>query len=134
MFSSSRERRKPLSNLEHEVMNYLWSRGAATADDVREGLAAKRPMKDSTVRTILRRLEGKGYLKHSVEGRTYLYRVVEERQNVAVRAVRQIIDRFCGGSVEQLLAGMVESDVIDPRELERLAKRISHRLKDTEKE
>lgn len=115
-------------------MNYLWSRGAATADDVREGLAGKRPMKDSTVRTILRRLEDKGYLKHSVEGRTYLYRVVEGPQNVAVRAVRQIIDRFCGGSVEQLLAGMVENDVIDPRELERLAKRISHRLKDTDKE
>ncbi len=97
-----------------------------TADQVREALASRRALKDSTIRTVLRRLEEKGYLAHRVEGRTYVYTGVNA-QNVAARAVRQIIDRFCGGSVEQLIVGMVEEEVLDRRELERLARRIAGR-------
>ena len=116
--------RKPLSNLEHEAMDFIWAAGEpVTAERLREGLA--RRLKDSTVRTVLRRLEAKGYLTHSVEGRTYLYRGVVARQNVAVRAVRQIIERFCGGSVEQLLVGMVDQEVLDRRELRRLAEKMA---------
>ena len=119
--------RKPLSPLEHQVMDLVWSHGRVTADSVREALASQRPLKDSTVRTILRRLEQKGYLSHEVEGRTYLYRGLEAPQKVAVGAVRQIIDGFCGGSVEQLLVGMVDNEVLDGRELERLAQKIARR-------
>ncbi len=82
-------------------------------------------MKDSTVRTILRRLEGKGYLTHTVEGRTYRYRPHDPRESVAAKAVSRIVDRFCNGSLEQLLIGMVDNDVIGGKELERLAKRIA---------
>ena len=82
-------------------------------------------MKESTVRTILRRLEEKGYVVHTVEGRTYVYRAAQPRQNVAARATRHIIERLCGGSVEQLLVGMVEADVLDPEELEQLARKIA---------
>ena len=84
-------------------------------------------MKESTVRTVLTRLEEKGYLKHHVEGRTNVYAGVEAPQNVAAKAVRQIIERFCGGSVEQLLVGMVNNDVVDEQELQRLAQRIARR-------
>jgi len=108
-------------------MDYLWRNGPATADGIREAFAARRPMKDSTVRTILRRLEVKGYLRHRIEGRTYVYAAFEQPQSVAARAVRQIIDRFCGGSVEQLLVGMVNNDVVDERELQRLAQRIARK-------
>ena len=66
-------------------------------------------MKDATVRTILRRLEEKGYVTHRVEGRTYIYRGLERPEKAAVSAIRQLLDRFCGGSVEQLLVGMVRS-------------------------
>jgi predicted transcriptional regulator len=123
MFSSH----KPLSRLEHLVMDVIWQRGPATAEDVRETLVDRHPMKESTVRTVLKRLEEKGYLTHSVEGRTHIYRGVESPQTLAAKAVRQIIDRFCGGSVEQLLLGMVSNDVIDQRELERLSKAIARR-------
>jgi BlaI family transcriptional regulator, penicillinase repressor len=82
-------------------------------------------MKESTARTILRRLEEKGYLVHDVDGRTYLYRSTQARQSVAIRAVQQIIDRFCGGSVEQLLTGMVDNKIVDRKELERLARRVA---------
>ncbi len=126
MFNTSKAR-KPLSELEHLVMEFLWSRESATADEIREALAARRALKDSTVRTILRRLEQKGYASHRVAGRTYVYRGLERPQNVAVRAVRQIIDKFCGGSVEELLVGMVENEIVDRRELSELARRLGRR-------
>ncbi len=105
-------------------MELLWSRGPVTAEDVREGLLPRRDLKDSTIRTILRRLEEKGYVSHTVDGRTYIYRGLQEPQNLAARAVRQIIDRFCGGSVEALLVGMVENEVVDREELKRLADKL----------
>jgi BlaI family penicillinase repressor len=117
--------KKPLSNLEQIVMRVVWQRGSATAEEVRETLAKRHFMKESTCRTVLKRLEEKGYVSHRVEGRTNIYSGLEPPSNVAARAVRQIIDRFCNGSVERLLAGMVDSDVIDSRELKDLAAKIA---------
>jgi predicted transcriptional regulator len=108
-------------------MEVVWSRGSVTAEDVRVSLAERHPMKDSTVRTILKRLEDKEYIKHSVDGRTNVYTGLDAPQNVAAKAVRQIIERLCGGSVEQLLVGMVANDVVDEQELQRLAQRIAKR-------
>jgi BlaI family penicillinase repressor len=125
MFSA----KKPLSNLEQLVMHVLWERRRATAEDVREALAKHHFMKESTCRTILRRLEEKGYVSHKVEGRTNIYRGLEPQSNVAAKAVRHIIDRFCDGSVERLLVGMVESEVIDTRELKDLASKIARQKK-----
>src|SRR5205085_8569606 len=98
-------------------------------EDVRAALADRHPMKESTARTMLKRLEEKGYVRHRVEGRTNIYSGIDAPQSVAAKAVRQIIDRFCGGSVEQLLVGMVANDVVDEQELQRLAQRISQRKK-----
>jgi BlaI family penicillinase repressor len=117
---------KPLSALEKRVMDLVWSKGEVTADEVRRELAAPRPLKDSTVRTIFRRLEQKGYVAHSVDGRTYRYRGVEPSQSVAAQAVRQIMDRFCNGSIERLLVGMVDYRVVDVKELQRLAKQLAN--------
>ena len=114
-----------LGDLEREVMQLVWAKGPVTAEAVREELA--RRLKESTVRTVLRRLEEKGYVTHTVDGRTNVYAGIEGPQKVAAKAVRQIIDRLCGGSVEQLLVGMVANDVVDERELQRLAQRIARR-------
>ena len=124
---SARKPRKPLSDLEHLVMAAVWKQHSVTAEGVRTSLAERHPMKESTVRTVLKRLEEKGYLQHRVEGRTNVYSGLDAPQNVAAKAVRQIIERFCGGSVEQLLVGMVANDVVDERELQRLAQRIARR-------
>jgi predicted transcriptional regulator len=101
--------------------------GTVTAEQVREELP--RPLKDSTIRTVLRRLEEKGYLAHSVENRTFLYHQAESRQRVAGRAVQRIVDWFCEGSVEALLVGMVDSKVLGRAELQRLAERIANARK-----
>jgi BlaI family transcriptional regulator, penicillinase repressor len=108
-------------------MDYLWSHGPSSSEECREAMAASRPMKDSTIRTVLRRLEEKGYLTHEIQGRTFIYTASDARQNVAVRAVKSIIDRFCGGSAEQLLLGMVDNAVLDRKQLERLARRIGEK-------
>jgi len=110
-------------------MDYIWMHGPSTSEACREALAASRQMKDSTIRTVLRRLEEKGYLTHETEGRTFVYRASYARQNVAVRAVKGIIDRFCGGSAEQLVLGMVDNAVLDRRQLERLARKIAENEK-----
>lgn len=125
MTNTRQPRLKNLGEVEQSVMDYVWSRGTTTAEACREALAATRPMKDSTIRTVLRRLEEKGYLTHEVEGRTFIYKPSDKRQNVAVRAVKNIIDRFCGGSAEALLMGMVDNDVLDRKQLERLARKIA---------
>jgi predicted transcriptional regulator len=106
-------------------MEFIWSRGPSTAEACREALLPARSLKDSTVRTVLRRLEEKGFLKHQVEGRTFFYQATQPRRHFAARAVQHIIDRFCGGSVEQLLVGMVENKVLKQKELERLARRVA---------
>lgn len=125
-------RLKNLGEVEQSVMDYLWTHGPSTAEACREGLALSRPMKDSTIRTVLRRLEEKGYLTHEVDGRTFIYKASDARQNVAVRAVKGIIDRFCGGSAEQLVLGMVDNAVLDRKQLERLARKIAEKQSSAE--
>ena len=125
MTNRRQARLKNLGEVEQVVMDYIWSHGPVTAEQCREALASSRPMKDSTIRTILRRLEEKGYVAHEVEGRTFIYRASDARQSVAVRAVKGIIDRFCGGSAEELVLGMVDNDVLDRKQLERLARKIA---------
>lgn len=112
-----------LGELERSILLIVWRMGTVTAEQVREEMP--RPLKDSTIRTVLRRLEEKGYLAHSVENRTFLYRPAESRQRVAGRAVKRIVDWFCEGSVEALLVGMVDSKVLGRAELQRLAERIA---------
>jgi BlaI family transcriptional regulator, penicillinase repressor len=116
-----------LGELERSILLIVWRVGDVTAEQVREELG--RPLKDSTIRTVLRRLEEKGYVAHSVENRTFLYRPAESRQRVAGRAVKRIVDWFCEGSVEALLVGMVDSKVLDRAELQRLADRIAEAQK-----
>jgi len=112
-----------LGELERDILSIAWRLAAVTAEQAREEL--NRPLKDSTVRTVLRRLEEKGYLAHSVEDRTFIYRPAESRQRVAGRAAKRIVDWFCEGSVEALLVGMVDSKILDQAELQRLAARIA---------
>jgi BlaI family transcriptional regulator, penicillinase repressor len=120
-----------LSGLEQTLMDYIWSHAGCTAEACREALSANsRALKESTVRTLLHRLELKGYVTHEVEGRTYIYRAWQPRQSFAAQAVKQIVDRFCGGSVEQLLAGMVDNDVVDRAELERMVRKIASKKKE----
>jgi BlaI family transcriptional regulator, penicillinase repressor len=112
-----------LGDLEREVMQLVWAHGPVTAEAVREKLS--RPLKESTVRTVLRRLEEKRYTTHTVDGRTYVYHAAEDRGRVAAKAVQRIVDWFCNGSVEEVLVGMVDRSMLDQKQLRALADQVA---------
>ncbi|HZR89235.1 MAG TPA: BlaI/MecI/CopY family transcriptional regulator [Bradyrhizobium sp.] len=112
-----------LGDLEREVMQLVWAHAPITAEEVREKLT--RRLKESTVRTVLRRLEDKGYTRHSVDGRTYVYHAAEPRGQVAAKAVKRIVDWFCNGSVEEVLVGMVDNAMLDQKQLKLLADKVA---------
>ena len=122
--------RSPLTDLENEVMRAVWKSGPSSVEAVYLIVARKRDLKETTVRTLLRRLEQKGYLEHEIEGRAYVYRAVEPPRNLAARAVRQILDRFCQGSMEELVSGMVDAKMLSDEEIERLERYVRSRRKE----
>ena len=118
--------RPPLTDLENEVMQAVWNGGTCTVEDVHRVVSCKRDLKETT-RTLMRRLEQKGYLTHESDGRAYIYRAVEPARSLAARAVRQIIDRFCQGSVEELVSGMVEAKILNKGDIDALEKFVRNR-------
>lgn len=116
-----------LTALQQALLDALWTLGPATADAVRQALLRKYPLKDSSVRTMLRRLEARGYVRHTVEGKVFVYAATMKPRRMAARAVRQLIDRFSAGSVEQFLIGLVDEKVLSVDEIQRLAKEVRSR-------
>ena len=108
-------------------MAAVWEAGPSSVESVHQTVYPKRRLKETTVRTLLRRLEQKGHLRHEAQGRAYVYRAVEPARRLAARAVRQIIDRLCKGSVEELVSGMVDARVLSKGELDRLAEAVHKR-------
>jgi BlaI family penicillinase repressor len=120
-----------LSPLEEEIMEVIWRLGTARAEDVREALRGKHELTDSTIRTLLRRIEAKGILEHTTEGRTFVYRSPVKPSDMANQAVRQVVDRFCAGSLSSLLIGMAGDRMISAAELRELAAEIERVEKKT---
>jgi BlaI family penicillinase repressor len=117
-------RPKGLGELEQQVMEFLWRNGPATGEAIRTSLDNERPLTDSTIRTVLRRLEAKQYVRHEMDGRQFLYSSAREPRKVAAEAVRNVLKNFCRGSLEELLTGLVDHRVVNSAELRRLAERI----------
>ena len=133
--TSAAGERRPLTELQQAILDLLIASGPSTADRVREGLQPAHVLKDSSVRTLLRRLEARGYVSHTVDGKVFVYQATTAPQQVAAHSIRQIIDRFWSGSVEQFLTGMVDEKILTRAEIARLAKKIAQgkARKDTEK-
>jgi BlaI family penicillinase repressor len=117
----------PLGDLEHELLTILWAGGEMTAVDVRKKLARK--LKDATIRTVLRRLEDKGYVTHTVEAGTFIYRPKESAHSAAANAVQGIIDRFCGGSIERALLALADAALVDPKQLATIAGKLKKKAR-----
>jgi BlaI family transcriptional regulator, penicillinase repressor len=119
--------RVPLGDLEHELLTILWKQGDMTATAVRKHVARK--LKDPTIRTVLRRLEEKGYVTHSVAGGTFIYRARESAETTAATAVQGIVERFCGGSLERVLLALVDAGFADANQLAVLAGRLKRKAR-----
>jgi BlaI family transcriptional regulator, penicillinase repressor len=116
-----------LGELEGAIMQLVWSHGSLTAEIARQRLS--RPLKESTIRTVLRRLEDKGWVSHTVEGRTFVYRAAEPRATVAAKAVKRVIDWVCNGAADEVLLGMVDGAMLDDAQLRRLQQKIAEARK-----
>jgi len=120
-------RSESLTELQQAILDFFWSAGSGTAEQLREALQPAHPLKDSSVRTLLRRLEARGYLKHRLEGKVFVYEAAVAPRSLAARAVAGIIRRFCSGSGEKFLVGMVDEKVLSMDEIRRLARKIRSR-------
>lgn len=117
---------KSLGELEQRVMDFLWQHGPSTGDAVRAAVGKERPLSDSTIRTVLRRLEAKQYVQHEIQSGRFLYSSAREPRKVAAEAVRGVLKSLCRGSLEDLLSGLVDHRVVDSAELRRLADKIEN--------
>ena len=115
----------PLGDLEHEIVTILWNGAAMTAADVRKKVA--RELKDATIRTVLRRLEEKGYVMHTVEAGTFVYHPKESSDSAAADALKGILERFCGGSIERALQALVDAALIEPKQLASIAGKLKRK-------
>lgn len=120
-------RHRQLTDLQQAILDLIWKAGPSTAEQVRERLAPTHELKDSTVRTLLRRLEERDYVTHTIEGKVFVYRASVPPRSLAARSVQQIIERFWSGSAEQFLAGMVDEKVLTPAQIRKLARKVKDR-------
>jgi BlaI family penicillinase repressor len=123
--------RTPSENLtgrEAEVMEAIWRLGEASADQVRGALPE--PLHDSTVRTLLRVLETKGYLLHEARGKAFVYRAAIARQKAQRNALRSVLAQLFGGSAEDLVMRLIEDERITPDQLDLLRRTAAPRSRD----
>lgn len=116
-----------LGRLELRIMNVVWSRGKATVHEVRDELSKGRKPAYSTILTMMRKLEAKGYLKHEVDDRTYIYAPAISRQVVRHSLLGDLVDRLFEGSSSLLLTSLVEQNRITDRELLEIQKLVKKR-------
>ncbi|MHC5543442.1 BlaI/MecI/CopY family transcriptional regulator [Singulisphaera rosea] len=107
-----------LTEREAQLMDVLWRLGDVTAEQVRDALPDE--PHDSTVRTLLRSLENKGYVEHDDRGKAYTYRAAISRTKVQRSAVRNVLSRFFGGSAEDLVLRLIEDERITPEQLDEI--------------
>jgi BlaI family penicillinase repressor len=113
-----------LGRLEMQIMNVVWEKGKATVHDVKDALGKGRKPAYSTILTMMRKIEAKGYLEHDVDNRTYVYRPTIS-QNLARRSILgDILDRLFEGSPTLLLNSLVEQNQVSKEELDQLVKLI----------
>src|SRR5215212_4840302 len=112
-----------LGERELDVMTWLWANGSGTVTEVKDGLGAG--LAYTTVLTILRNLEAKGFLRREDEGRAHRYFPRVKQKVAQRRALRRLIDTLFLGSPEALLTHLVDDHELSPTELRRIARRLT---------
>jgi BlaI family transcriptional regulator, penicillinase repressor len=121
--------RKPsrtLTDAEARVMAVVWESHSASVADVVRALSKRRAVSYSTVQTILRILETKGYVAHDKVARAFIYRPLVDERQARRRALRHLVSRLFKGSLSLLVLNVLEDERIDPDELRQLKKLIEH--------
>jgi predicted transcriptional regulator len=118
--SEERPRNRDLSPAQQRIMECIWEYGELSASGVRTILARHQKVARNTVRTLLERMEDKGWLKHREVNRTYLYSATKPKQTTVGEKVRDAVDQICGGSPEALMAALIDYRGLTKGELSRI--------------
>jgi len=121
------KKRLILTKLELLLMKVIWEKGRATVHEVQQALPPENPLAYTTVLTMLRILENKGFLKHDVQGRTYVYRPLAKQDEVSQGMLKDILDRLFDGSKVALLNTMLEAEKVSQEELQELKRLIDEK-------
>lgn len=119
-----------LTRRERHIMDILFRLGRATADEVMRELAGNRSY--STVRTQLRVLEQKGYVRHEEEGRRFVYTPAVPRRTARASVLRDVVDTFFDGSVEKVVAALLggKGARVSDEELDRIGELVAKARKE----
>jgi len=109
-----------LTEAELRLMDVLWLKGAATVQQVLDGLREKPALAYNYVLTTIRVLENKGYVKHIKEGRAHIYIPLVERKEATRSEIRHLVTRFFKDSHELLVLNILEDRGVEAKELRRL--------------
>ena len=110
----------PISPSETEIMRLLWQLKTATVQAVCEALPTERTIGYATVQTLLRRLEKKGYIAHTTEGKAHVFSPAVQKQRVIGTAVSSFLDKLFGGDPVPLIQYLAENNEISPQDIEKL--------------
>ena len=119
-----RKKSVALTDAEADVMAVLWRLRRASVGDVAAGINKTRAVTYSTVQTMLRILETKGYVTHDKVARAFVYQPVIDERQARRRALRHLVRRLFEGSPSLLVLNVLEDEEIDPAEREQLRKLI----------
>jgi predicted transcriptional regulator len=120
----ARKKSPHLTDAELRLMDVLWAKGAATVSDVADALPNNPALAYSTVLTTLRILENKGFVRHTKDGRAFVYHPLVGREQARESAVTHLVRRFFSDSPELLMLNLLDGKKVDASELRRLRKKI----------
>jgi BlaI family transcriptional regulator, penicillinase repressor len=118
--SKKRQQMPELTPAQGEIMEIIWQLGEVSATGVRNVLSQTRPVARNTVRTLLERMEEKGWIAHREVGRTFLYSAARPRHATIGQKVREVVETVCGGSPEALVTALLDYRGLSRGELERI--------------
>ena len=120
----ARKKSGTLTDAEHRIMEVVWDKGTATVAEVAEALAGKDGTAYTTILTMMRILQVKGYLSCRKQGRAHVYAPKVDRDTAARKAVRQLLAKFFAGSPGELVLSFLREEELTPEELDDLKKKI----------
>jgi BlaI family transcriptional regulator, penicillinase repressor len=117
-----------LTKAEEEVMQYYWDNGPNTVSNIIEMMDDPKPP-HSTISSITRILESKGFLDHNTYGRTHEYYPIIDKKNYSRFSIKNLISNYFEGSVNQLVSFLVEENDLSLKELEEIRKQLKKEKK-----